>query len=307
LDWGGSIGNLVFRKPTWGANEIVVASFTTPNQTAPDEGAHIGMVEIAEANPTYRTAVLSKTPCALSGGVGNSEGVEVNVFYSVGPNSNGWVVLEPNTTYYYNVVNRFKGAESCVVGVNGNAPTCGAILEMSRPKSLNALPAGTPNYSNTACSSGGGNGTPAAPFAGNCPGFSSTITYKFDWQSSAGNISIFTAGFGPDTALVASLTTPVGSSNDIGNIDITERQDPQAYRMIKLSTAPCGQGTVLGVSEGISGPIYFSIGNPVSGYPTLAPNTTYYYFVTNNYSNGVNSCNTPTCNARIQLIKPKGL
>ncbi len=136
-------------------------------------------------------------------------------------------------------------------------------------------------------------------------GFANTIPMRLDW-STVGNAAVVTTGFGANTALVVTFTTPANGNARVGNIDYTERGDPQTYRQAVLSSAACGRGEVIGVNEGLSGPIYFTVGTQVPGYPALKPNTTYYYTVLN-VQNGVNSCHTTTCNLRVQLIKPKGL
>lgn len=137
-------------------------------------------------------------------------------------------------------------------------------------------------------------------------GFATTRVVNLDWTSSIGNVAAITSGFGANTALVVSFQTPAKGNARVGNIDYTEWGDPPTYRQAILSTAACGQGEVIGKSEGLSGPVYFSVEVPVSGYPTLRPGTMYYYTITN-IQNGVNSCNTASCNLRVQLGKPKGL
>jgi hypothetical protein len=148
-----------------------------------------------------------------------------------------------------------------------------------------------------ASDTGGGDGVSCAP-----AGFA-TRPINLDWTGTTGNISVITTGFGANTALVVKFRTPPKGSPALGNIDFTERGDPQTYRQAVLSTEQCH---VLETNEGVSGPVYFSVGTEVPGYPTLSPNTLYYYTLTN-IQNGLNSCFTTTCNARVQLIKPRGL
>ena len=120
-------------------------------------GGNIDLTEYS-GDSAYKKAVLSKSPCDLTGGIRSAEGISAPIYYSVGSNTNGWAVLEPNTTYYYNVVNRQNGIESCLPGANGAAPNCMARVQLAKPSGLGALPAGTPNYSTASCSSGGGGG-----------------------------------------------------------------------------------------------------------------------------------------------------
>lgn len=128
LNWGPTTtGNVTGAISSWGANEALVVAFTTPAATS----ARTGNINVYEfgGSPAYKTATLSATACDFGRGLGQAEGLSVPLYYTVGPNGFGYPALQPNTTYYYNVVNRQNGAESCF----GN---CAAKAELSKPRGL---------------------------------------------------------------------------------------------------------------------------------------------------------------------------
>jgi hypothetical protein len=275
----------------WGVNEIVVFSFTTPNQTAPNELAVIDLVE-GDAYAAYRKVVLSKSPCDLSNGVATGQGIAPVIYYTVGSNTGDGAELEPNTTYYYNVVNRNPdGSEGCMAPIDGSAPNCKSNFEMRRPKSLNALPAGTPNYSSASCNSGGGSGTPAAPFAGNCPGFTNTYHLNLDWKTGSGKN--YFMPFTANEVGVVSFVTPATPGSLDSYIAFAESRTPPTPRLMALSETPCDFTNYLVAKSGMSGTFGMNIGSGSFGFgiTALKPNTRYYVNVANRMKN-VNSADT---------------
>jgi hypothetical protein len=121
ISWGalqsGSVS--VFTKNFGGfsGNDIVVASFTTPGATS---SGQVGAIQAAEYASTAisRTAALSTSPCSFDNGLGASgsvfatltgsalvSGNTVTVSFQVGGSSTWYPVLQPNTTYYFNIKN----------------------------------------------------------------------------------------------------------------------------------------------------------------------------------------------------------
>ncbi len=139
-------------------------------------------------------------------------------------------------------------------------------------------------------------------------GYATTRTINLGWASTLGNVTAVTSsvgGFGANTAMVVTFTTPAVGNARVGNITTYEYGDPPTYRTIVLSTAPCGGGTVLGTTEGTTTPLYFTVGGALFGYPTLQTSTMYYLTIVNR-QNGLEQC-FGSCNAKIELSKPKGL
>ena len=139
-------------------------------------------------------------------------------------------------------------------------------------------------------------------------GYATTRTINLGWASTLGNVTAVTSsvgGFGANTAMVVTFTTPATGNSRVGNITTYEFGDPPTYRTIVLSTAPCGGGTVLGTTEGTTTPLYFTVGGSLFGYPTLQTSTMYYITIVNR-QNGLEQC-FGSCNAKIELSKPKGL
>lgn len=139
-------------------------------------------------------------------------------------------------------------------------------------------------------------------------GYASTRTINLGWSSTLGNVTGTSAGaggFGPNTAVVATFTTPSVASSRTGWISFYEFGDPPTYRTVVLSTQPCGAGQVLATGEGTTAMVYFTVGGALSGIPTLATGTTYYFTIVNR-QNGVETCGA-TCNGKVELSKPRGL
>jgi hypothetical protein len=123
----------------FGNDAIVVARFTTPATSVMSSTANVSSVEFG--GPTaWRTASLSTVPCDLSGtGVGsvavfkgNSQGPSVTYqILGAVTRLSGRVVLQPSTTYYFNIVNRNSlGAPSC------GTSTCNMIIQLTKPTGL---------------------------------------------------------------------------------------------------------------------------------------------------------------------------
>ena len=134
-------------------------------------------------------------------------------------------------------------------------------------------------------------------------GFASTRTVPLNWSAAIGNVTIKTSGFGPGTAVVVPFTTPAVSKNSVGNINVFETTGLSTFRTVTLSSEACGRGTVYQTARGYTAPVYFVVGGTVRGYKTLAPGTTYYVTIANQYQ-GSETCGTSACDATIELIKP---
>ena len=137
LNWGAP-GTAAPRVTTtgFGNNAIVVARFTTPATTAPGAFASISAGEWGD-QPTARTAALSQTPCdfASPNPLGkyatlNSGQQTPSVVYAVGGTSRVYAILQPSTTYYFNVTNAVNGASSCT------SSTCNIFVELQKPNGL---------------------------------------------------------------------------------------------------------------------------------------------------------------------------
>jgi len=126
--------------------------------------------------------------------------------------------------------------------------------------------------------------------------------------------------FGPNDALIVQFTTSsVTTSSSKGNINAVEYQGATVGRAGALSASPCdfhvglpkvGSGSAT-VFNGWNPSISFSVSNPVTGVPTLQPNTPYYLNITNwvpapPISPSTQNCSDPTCNMQITLTKPTG-
>jgi hypothetical protein len=94
--------------------------FTTPAVTGPTKGvASIGLTEFS-GPPTARTGSLSTTPCDFTTGITGQSGASSafvdsspTVYFTLGVQRSGFVQLQPSTTYYINVENRYNGALTC--------------------------------------------------------------------------------------------------------------------------------------------------------------------------------------------------
>lgn len=114
MAWGAiGSGNAEANTKNFSGNDIVVASFTTPAVTS---AGSIGAIQAAEFSSTAisRTASLSLTPCSFDnnlapGGMFGSKtlvsGNTVTVSFVIGGSSVYYPVLQPNTTYYFNIKN----------------------------------------------------------------------------------------------------------------------------------------------------------------------------------------------------------
>lgn len=121
IAWGaiGSGSVSVFTKNfgSFSGGDIIVASFTTPNATS---AGQVGAIQAAEFGTTAisRTASLSTTPCSFDNNLGATgslfasisgsalvKGNTVTVNFQIGGSSLWYPVLQPNTTYYYNIKN----------------------------------------------------------------------------------------------------------------------------------------------------------------------------------------------------------
>lgn len=118
-------------------NTMVVAKFTTPATGAVSSSASLASAEFGDAKTT-RTASLSTLPCDLSGtGTGKvfkgntqTPGFTYQINGSVNFLSDR-VILQPSTTYYFNIVNRdSRGSPSC------GTSTCNMIIQMTLPTGL---------------------------------------------------------------------------------------------------------------------------------------------------------------------------
>ena len=118
-------------------NTIVVARFTTPASTAPGVFASIGGGEWVD-QPTARTASLSTTACdfpspnPLGKYATLNQGQQTpSVVYAVGGTSRVYAILQPSTTYFFNVKNvNALGTPSCT------RTTCNMFIELQKPNGL---------------------------------------------------------------------------------------------------------------------------------------------------------------------------
>lgn len=136
LNWA-SAGNVAADSAgqgSFGNNEMVIARFTTPAGTAANLG-HISAYEWpGGGGPVPRTAALSATPCnvdtSLAAGA-LTQASTPNIYYRVGGTDAYYPVLQPNTTYYFNIINRNSaGSHSCGAGV------CPIRVELNKPQGL---------------------------------------------------------------------------------------------------------------------------------------------------------------------------
>lgn len=108
--------------PTFGANDVVVVSFTTGNIASSNNLPHLVAVEYLDP-PNSRTAVLSATACdfgaqAAPGAI--SVGNTATMLFAIAPGSgfSFYPVLAKNTVYYMNIKN------------NGCAASCGISVDL---------------------------------------------------------------------------------------------------------------------------------------------------------------------------------
>jgi hypothetical protein len=139
ISWGalksGSVSAFTSQFGGFSNGDIVVASFTTPGVSS---AGQVGAIQAAEFSSTAvsRTAALSTSPCSFDNGLGASGGIfaavtgaalvsgnTVTVSFQVGGSSSWYPVLQPNTTYYFNIKN--------TTGVGGNMK-----IELQKPPGL---------------------------------------------------------------------------------------------------------------------------------------------------------------------------
>jgi hypothetical protein len=132
MAWGAiGSGNAEAFTKNFSGNDIVVASFTTP---AMSSAGQIGTLQAAQfsSDAVFRTASLSLTPCSFDnnlapGGMFGSKtvvsGTTAWISFVIGGSSTYYPVLQPNTTYYFNVKN--------TTGVGGNMK-----IEIIKPPGL---------------------------------------------------------------------------------------------------------------------------------------------------------------------------
>ena len=138
LAWGAP-GSAAPRMTTsgFGNDAIVVARFTTPATTAAGVFATISSGEWGD-QPTARTAALSTTACDFSSpnplgkyATLNAGQQTPSVVYAVGGTSRVYAILQPSTTYYFNIKNvNGAGAPSCT------SSTCNMFVELQKPNGL---------------------------------------------------------------------------------------------------------------------------------------------------------------------------
>ncbi|HJU24036.1 MAG TPA: hypothetical protein VJ891_16140, partial [Casimicrobiaceae bacterium] len=115
---------------------IVVATFTTPATGVVSGLANLSSIEYGDGK-AWRTASLSTLPCDLTGTgfgkaarwKGNTQGPSLT--YQINGISTGAIVLQPNTTYYLNIINQDSlGRPSCTTA------TCNMIIQLTKPLGL---------------------------------------------------------------------------------------------------------------------------------------------------------------------------
>jgi hypothetical protein len=187
---------------------------------------------------------------------------------------------------------------------NQASANIGVTTTFSVTATNSAAGSGTASTTVSVATGTGGGGTISCA----AEGYASTRTINLNWSGTNGNITAQTAsvgGFGQNTAVVATFTTPAAGNTRTGQITFYDFGDPPTYRTAVLSTQPCGRGTVLASTEGLSTPLYFTVGTPKTSFPTLAVGTTYYFTVVNR-QRGAETCQG-SCNGKVELSKPSGL
>jgi hypothetical protein len=135
ISWGAlKSGSVRVSTTNFSNNDIVVAYFTTPGVTS---AGQFGAIQAAESQPPAisRTASLSLAPCSFDNSLGATgffskqsgsalvSGTTVTVPFQVGGSNTQYPVLQPNTTYYYNIKN--------TTGSGGNI-----FIELQKPPGL---------------------------------------------------------------------------------------------------------------------------------------------------------------------------
>jgi hypothetical protein len=116
---------------------MLVARFTTPNTSVQSGSATIASAEWLPPRVT-RSASISTSPCdlggtgtgAVSGGWTQTPGWTYQILGTASRLS-GRVVLQPNTTYYVNIVNRDSAGQSTCT-----TSTCEMIVQLTVPTGL---------------------------------------------------------------------------------------------------------------------------------------------------------------------------
>lgn len=121
ISWGalksGSVSVYTKNFGGFSNGDVIVASFTTPGVSS---AGQLGAIQAAEYASTAisRTASLSTSPCSFDNNLGATgsifaslsgsalvSGNTVTVSFQVGGSSLWYPVLQPSTTYYYNIKN----------------------------------------------------------------------------------------------------------------------------------------------------------------------------------------------------------
>ena len=136
LNWGAP-GTAAPRLATsgFGGNSITVARFTTPATSAPNVYAQIKSGQWVDAAREV-TASLSTTPCDFPypNPVGRLATTTVGVVspsvtYAVGGSSVYYAILQPGTTYYFNIKHQVNGVQTC-------SGSCNIFVELQKPNGL---------------------------------------------------------------------------------------------------------------------------------------------------------------------------
>jgi hypothetical protein len=137
LNWGAP-GSAAPRVATsgFGGNSITVARFTTPSNSAANVYAQIKSGQWVDAAREV-TASLSTSPCQFPSPnpVGRLATTTVGVVspsvtYAVGGSSLYYAILQPNTTYYFNIKHEVNGVPTCASG------SCNMFVELQKPNGL---------------------------------------------------------------------------------------------------------------------------------------------------------------------------
>jgi hypothetical protein len=136
LNWGAP-GTAAPRLATsgFGGNSITVARFTTPATSAPNVYAQIKSGQWVDAAREV-TASLSTSPCDFPypNPVGRLATTTVGVVspsvtYAVGGSSVYYAILQPGTTYYFNIKHEVNGVQTC-------SGSCNMFVELQKPNGL---------------------------------------------------------------------------------------------------------------------------------------------------------------------------
>jgi hypothetical protein len=121
----------------FGNDTMLVARFTTPNTSVQSGSATIASAEWLPPR-VMRTASISTSPCdltgtgtgAVSGGWTQTPGWTYQILGTASRLS-GRIVLQPNTTYYVNIVNRDSTGQSTCT-----SSACEMIVQLTLPTGL---------------------------------------------------------------------------------------------------------------------------------------------------------------------------